>query len=203
MDPKLILPLTFVHLDALHIDTHLYFLAGPIGGSGDWHERAIPIVTEEDLGCYIACPKRFDITHPLSAFAVPDELHKVSEREKVERKIAPFPNQKLWERHYMEIAAWRGCIIIWLPEEDKLNPRKKGPYAQDTRGEIGRWSVRSAYQLSKMGIVRIAVGAEKGFPGLGGIKKDLDADHQCDFPIFNTLEETIRHAVSLAPKKRG
>ena len=204
MDPKLILPLTFVHFDAKHINIRLYFLAGPIGGGGIWHERAISLLTELDPGCYIASPRAFKPDHPLSAFSVPDELCKVSALEKEQRKIGEFPNQKLWERHYLNLASWRGCIIFWLPEEDKNNPRKSGPYAQDTRGEIARWSVRSAYGLADaMGIVNISVGAEIGFPGLSGIKKDLDADHGRDFQIFSTLEETVRHAVGLASKKRG
>src|SRR6266403_4758892 len=116
----------------------VYFLAGPIRGADDWQAKAIKLLHEKDPNCYIACPRRYDETHELYQFSLDPPLDGV--------RTTAFFSQTMWERNYLEMAAERGAIIFWLPEESKTNPRKKedGPYARDTYGELGRWSVISA-----------------------------------------------------------
>ncbi|KKQ34454.1 MAG: hypothetical protein US50_C0048G0001 [Candidatus Nomurabacteria bacterium GW2011_GWB1_37_5] len=125
----------------------LYFLAGPIRGGGDWQAKAIRVLNKKDPFCYIACPCRYDISHELSKYQLkPTELPRSTDDEREWPEYAlDFPSQTMWERYYLEHASWFGSIIFWLPCENKENPRKKedGPYARDTYGELGRWSIRS------------------------------------------------------------
>ncbi len=204
----LILPKRGVVLD-LQKNEHLYFLAGPIRGAGDWQAKAIKILTEKDPACYIACPCRYiEQLHELAGYSLPaTELPRSTDDEReLPEYVLEFPNQTLWERHYLAMAAHFGSIIFWLPLEDANNPRKKedGPYARDTYGELGRWSIRNSYQINPLGKdknVKMIVGAEENFPGLSVIKKNLDDDHGKNFPIYTTLEETIDHAIALAHKE--
>ncbi len=203
----LILPNNGVVLD-LQKNEHLYFLAGPIRGAGDWQAKAIKMLTEKDPACYIACPCRYDYKHELYRYHLPAtklESSTDDERELPEYALE-FPNQTMWERYYLAMAAHFGSIIFWIPCEDKNNPRKKedGPYARDTYGELGRWSVRNALQINSQSenmSVNLVVGAEKKFPGLSVIQKNFDADHGKIFPIYPSLEETINQAIRLASQE--
>ncbi|MFZ2979144.1 MAG: hypothetical protein WA057_05745, partial [Candidatus Magasanikiibacteriota bacterium] len=164
----------------------------------------------KDPNCFIVCPCRYDNTHELFQFSLPptyDELISDDERESPTRTLQ-FQNQTMWERHYLEQASYFGSVIFWLPSEDSENPRKKetGPYARDTYGELGRWSLKSSKpdQFSihnyKGKMVNLTIGAEKDFHGLSVIQKNFDADHGEPFPIYSTLEETISEAVKLGKK---
>lgn len=201
----LILPKNGVVLD-LKSGEHLYFLAGPIRGAGDWQSKAIKMLTEKDPACYIVCPCRYvEQNHDLSRYSLPatklpsetDDIREFPEY------MLEFPDQTRWERYYLAKAAHLGSIIFWLPQEDANNPRKKedGPYARDTYGELGRWSIRHALQHNPFGQekqVKIVVGAEPTFPGLSVIQKNFDDDHGKPFTIYTTLEDTIDQAITLA-----
>ncbi len=108
----------------------------------------------------------------------------------------------------MQLASFYGSVIFWLPCEDSKNPREKkdGPYAQDTYGELGRWSVKSAEKMSLhdrgtgCARVNVVVGVEESFPGLRTIKRNFHADHHDDYPIYPSLEGVIDAAISLARK---
>ena len=196
----LIIPIDGVVLD-LQKGEHLYFLAGPIRGAIDWQEKAIKMLSEQDPGCYIVCPRRYNQEHELYCYHL-----SATKVESSTDNALEFPNQTMWERHYLAMAAHFGSIIFWIPCEDKDNPRKKedGPYARDTYGELGRWSIRSAHQMnpqSEYMSVKLVVGAEKDFPGLSVIQKNFDADHGKSFPIYSSLEETINQAIRLASQE--
>lgn len=210
---KLILPNTKmgVVLD-LKQGERLYFLAGPIRGAGDWQAKAIKLLHEKDPFCYIVCPSRYDINHELFKYRIkPTELPRETDDERELPEYAlPFENQTMWERYYLEKASYFGSIIFWLPCEDNSNPRKKedGPYAQDSYGELGRWSIKSSKPeefCSEKGKfvtkrVNLTVGAEKDFLGLKTIQKNFNADHGEEFTIYPTLQETIVEAVRKGKK---
>lgn len=209
-DIKLILPERGVVLDNLQQGERLYFLAGPIRGAGDWQAKAIQLLHEKDPFCYIACPCRYDIDHELFRYHIKaTELPRSTDDEREWPEYAlEFPNQTMWERYYLEQASYHGCIIFWLPCEDPKNPRKKedGPYARDTYGEIGRWSLKSSnhFQFSlenRLHRVNVVIGAEENFPGLSVIKTNFEADHSETpiFPgtIFPSLDKTIAEAVKI------
>lgn len=188
---KLILPNTNNNGVLLNLKQgeRLYFLAGPIKGGGDWQAKAIQLLQQKDPFCYIACPHSYDIHHELFKYQMPPT------------EALCFENQTMWERYYMERASWFGSIIFWLPCEDKQNPRKNGPYARDTYGEIARCSVKSSkpeiFSFNK-GYNRrfnVIIGAEKDFLGLNGIKKNSNADHAGVFDFYSNLEDTITAAV--------
>jgi len=210
-DIKLILPNTKmgVVLD-LKEGERLYFLAGPIRGGGDWQAKAISLLHEIDPFCYIVCPCCYNTDHELFRFQIkPTELPRSTDDERERPKYAlPFQNQTMWERFYMEMAAQYGSVIFWLPCEDKVNPRKEGPYARDTYGELGRWSLKNANpdicffrrNMDSSKVVNLTIGAEKDFPGLSVIQKNLNADHCGEFIIYPTLEEAISEAVRKGKK---
>ncbi len=92
-----------------------------------------------------------------------------------------------------------GCIIFWLPEESRTNPRDDGsPYARDTYGELGEWRARcSTKQNWLVSAPRVVIGAEPGFPGLKQIKTNFEAMIP-GFPFYDSLEETINAAIKVA-----
>lgn len=207
MRKNLILPKNGVVLN-LKKGERLYFLAGPIRGGGDWQAKAIKLLTEKDPDCYIVCPCRYDSGHELFKFSLLPDTESSGGDGEVSNSIE-FPNQTLWERYYLEQASYYGSIIFWLPCENKENPRKKGggPYARDTYGEIGRWSLKSSkpYQFSLNNYsprVNVVFGAEKDFPGLGVIKKNLEADYSgtpiAQSVVYSSIGETISEAIKLA-----
>jgi hypothetical protein len=197
---NLILPKNFVDVEFGN-KQRLYFLAGPIRGAGDWQKEAIKMIAAKDKNCYIVCPCRYDENHELYKYSLAPKLGK--------KNLEKFPNQTMWERYYLELASYYGAIVFWLPLESKTNPRAKedGPYARDTMGEIGRWSIRHSYGLGlkikgrNKKRVNFIIGAEEEFPGLKVIMKNLNADHGKKFKINNTLNSTINSAIRLAKKR--
>jgi hypothetical protein len=210
---KLILPKNRVTLN-LQKGERFYFLAGPIRGAADWQATAIKMLAQKDPNCYIACPCRYDESHELFQYGIPDNTNEILseasntlkylDEDKPHLNLEPFPSQTMWERHYLVQASMYGAVIFWLPCEDKQNPRKKedGPYARDTYGELGRWSQRSnaSEKMHNLSRVNLIIGAENDFPGLSVIQKNFDADHGRPFPIYSSLEETIAEAVKLGKK---
>jgi len=189
---NLILPVNGIKIP-FNEGEHLYFLAGPIKGGGDWHSKAIYALSEEDPGCYICSPKSYTSDDPLFQHSLLSD------------NSFSFADQTSWERYYMELASHYGTIIFWLPGESVTNPREDGNYARDTRGEIGRWSIRSAFSLNpiKAGApVNIVVGGESNFSGIRVIEKNLKLDHGGFFPVYSSLKETIKNAVRKAFSKK-
>jgi len=177
---KIVLPKTFCEIDPDY--GPLFFLAGPVRGGNDWQKKCCEEIQKILPHFYAAIPYYFSTleNYPLRNLGIPG-------------KEGVFSRQLNWERHYLDHAAKNGCLIFWLPEESKTNPRtpEEGPYATDTRGEIARWSVELKYNPT----YRIVVGAEKGFPNLSQIDRNFSADQKTSFPFYKTLAVTVREAV--------
>ena len=125
---KIILPKELVEIFD-YKTVPIFFLAGPVLGGGDWQqEMCLEIKRQLGERDFIAAvPCRYGQTHFLRNF-------------KVSGKTGVFEHQLDWERLYLHLASRYGCIVFWLPEESKMNPRSDGlPYAMDTRGELGEW----------------------------------------------------------------
>lgn len=161
----------------------LFFLAGPVRGGGDWQSVAALLLRSHLERFYVAIPSRYTDDHPLMS-------------ARMSGNEGAFLRQLPWERHYLQMASKVGCIVFWLPEESKTDPRPKedGPYGRDTLGELGRWSVWKAVDPH----VRLVIGAEQGFSGLDVIRRNINEDMGYEFPIHSSLEATIKAAVSEA-----
>lgn len=184
---QLILPKTSPN--KLSYDLPLFFLAGPIKGGGDWQFEMTNLLVKRVGECIIVNPSRYAPEHPLYQY-------RVEGREDV------YLRQTDWEHHYLRQAADRwplGCLIFWLPEESKTNPRTgPKPYAMDTRGEIGVWRGHMAHDRS----LRIAMGAEPNFPGLSTIQRNFELDIGPSFRIRLTMDEVIEKAIQFLWQKR-
>ena len=171
----------------------LFFLAGPVRGGGDWQSVAHGLLTEA-VGdkCCSVIPVRYRTEekyqgHPLLAEAlIGDEDY--------------FRNQTMMERYYLKLAGHpgrvkNGCIIFWLGVESEVDPHPgPEPYAMDTRGELGRWSVIKGFQPG----VRMVVGADPRFYGLRTIHRNIEADLGVPFTIQSRLQQTVNAAVAVA-----
>jgi hypothetical protein len=174
---RLILPKTLCKIDPTY--GPLFFLAGLIRGGGDWQMECCIEIRKCILNFYVALPCRYLENHPLMAFRLDGDED-------------CFDRQLTWERYYLEMAADFGCLIFWLPREDRTNPRVGyEPYAMDTLGELGEWRGRLMYDSS----LRIVIGAEPGFPGLSQIQRNFNLATRSEFPIYGTLDETVVAAV--------
>ncbi len=165
-------------------DGPLIFLAGPIRGGGDWQKEAcLRLADVFDKDFCVAVPCRWDEQHPLFEYRVSG--------------LSRFDYQLNWERHYLELAARKGCILFWLPCESKTNPHPgPEPYAMDTRGELGEW--RGRLMHDGFGNCGIVIGAEPGFHGLSQIKRNFSFAIGEEFEIKDTLDATVRSAVGIA-----
>jgi hypothetical protein len=184
MSMRIILPKAFVAVDGM--DAPLFFLAGPCRGGGRWHPHVAVNIGHrfEHRDYFVVIPDWYDANHWIRNHAVKGAEDR-------------FPRQLSWERYYLERAADRklvrlGHVIFWLPCESKTEPRDDGsPYARDTYGELGEWRGR----LMSDPHLRVVIGAEDGFPGLSQIKRNFDEATGKDFPIYSTLDDTIKAAV--------
>lgn len=178
-------PKRYLNLDE-YLDQPLYFLAGPVRGGGDWQRYMAEWIERYDSDAIIVVPTRWDDTHPLARhFGGEDTGY--------------FERQLDFERYYIEQAALehpRGCLLFWLGEQKAPRPAEDGPYAQDTYGELGRWSVHKHYQPH----LRLVIGAEPKFPGLDVIKRNVRKDVEYEFPFHESLEATARAAAHEADK---
>lgn len=174
---KIVLPKTLCEIDPNY--GPLFFLAGPVRGGDDWQTKCCEEIRKHVPHFYSAIPCRYSETHSLIPFRMTgNEDH--------------FDRQLTWERHYLDIAATKGCIIFWLPCESTTNPRKgNDPYAMDTRGELGEWRGRMMHDSN----LRVVIGAEPGFPGLSQIRRNFSFATRSDFPICATLSETVAAAI--------
>lgn len=173
-----------------------FFLAGPIKGGDDWQKRAIKLLYERQSKSFIFCPCRYGPDHELFNDSVAQWMPQGSSGH---HRSQIHESQTLWERQYLETASKDGCIIFWLPEESKVNPRNDGsPYARDTYGELGEWRVRSAGEQNWLvSRPKVVIGAEPGFPGLKQIKTNFQAMIP-GFVIHESLEATIDAAIKVA-----
>lgn len=175
---KIVLPKTLCKIPN---QSKFFFLAGPVRGGGDWQKRCCDVIEKLCPNSHAILPCRYEKDHPLMSY-------------RVEGSEDFFDRQLTWERHYLEISAHRGCLIFWLPCESKTLPRTgSDPYAMDTRGELGEWRGR----LMSNRKLRIVIGAEPEFPGLSQIQRNFDIATSSDFPIYETLEETVTAAVKM------
>lgn len=173
---RVILPKTFVELGP---SSKLFFLAGPVRGGGDWQYQCCLELAKHLSDFTVAIPTRYGTDHPLMAYRVPGDENM-------------FDRQLTWERYYLEFAANWGCILFWLPEEDKEHPHPgPEPYGMDTRGELGEWRGQMMYS----GSYRVVIGAEAGFHGLSQIQRNFDQALKRKFTIHETLEATVAAAV--------
>lgn len=185
---KVILPKQRV--DICSLDLPLFFFGGPILGADDWQYPMSRLLQEKMDDFFLATPScRYGEGHPL------EEFHAEVTGEIFERQLS-------WERHYLDLASRddrEGCIIFWLPCESKTNPRSDGlPYAMDTRGELGELRGRLVYDRS----LKVVIGAEKEFPGLSQIQRNFNEALNCQFPIYESMEETVDAAVKMAVRAR-
>lgn len=161
----------------------LIFLGGPIRGADEWHTSMCLAIKKIAPTAIVCCPARWEDRHPLARYFT--NLPRADQR------------QRQWERHWMDRAgiSWRaggGCISFWLPLESTTNPRprEEGPYAQDTRNELGEWRVRT-----KRDKARVEYGGSPDFPGLSVLQFDhLDVVGYA-MPYQPTIEKLARHTV--------
>ena len=160
----------------------LFFLAGPIWGGADWQDEMCRILDQLSQHCVIACPCNWEENHPLGASFVGEDDH------------LRYPKQTHWERCYLELAGLthpQGCVVFWLPFESKEFPHPgPGPYARDTREEIGRWEVRMELQGA-----RVVFGGDPNFYGLDVIRTNLDDAMGHRVPVYASMRETAEAAL--------
>ena len=172
------------------LNQSFYFLAGPGQGGGDWQREACELIFKVDPESTIAVPHRYDDEHILARHFYEDPSEDPS--------TDVYLGQTHWERYYLEMALIhaKGVIIFWLPEQSRTNPRADGqPYAIQTYGELGELRGRTM-ECDNTKQKRLVVGAMSGFPGLAHIQQNFNLafkrSHPNGFPIFTTLDNTIR-----------
>lgn len=153
----------------------LFFLAGPLSGGADWQSAMVAALRAEVAGGPFTVAIPYGAHRPQSdapPFAPYTMLPAAAHTER----------QLEWERYYLDAAAGvppkggapaaaRGCVVFWLPEESKKYPKGAGhgPYAQDTRGELGEWR---GHMMCVQGL-RVVVGGEAGFPGMDTLTRNF------------------------------
>lgn len=164
-----------------------FFLAGPVLGGGGWQTEMCLALQKEVrdklnfLDFYVAVPCRWESNAELSRFFL--------------NIPTTFKSQTVWERRTMKESAQgnNGCLIFWLACESKTEPRTgEKPYACDTRGEIGEWRTRKAYEGEK---VKLVIGADPNFPGLHVIKRNFNDQFNHDYHFPETIRDTAQEAV--------
>jgi len=162
----------------------IFFLAGPVRGGAKWQVYMARLIHELSPGCAIAIPCRWNFLNPLYQY-------------RAEGVETHFERQLSWERYYLNVASWSGCIVFWLPCEstrpDEKHPGPE-PYAMDTRGELGEWRGRMMHDRS----IKLVVGAEPGFLGLSQIERNFKLALDGNFTLYSSMEDTARAAVAMA-----
>ena len=166
----------------------LFFLAGPVQGTRDWRQEAVPLLEDAVGTGYAALPCRYKPNHPLR-------------QREGERLESTFPRQLAWEQHYLDRAGGesggQGCIIFWLAKEDIRFARTDGkPYAMETRAELGEWRGRLMYRKN----LRVVVGAEREFPGLDEIEYNFKTRIGSYFTIHSSMADAAEEAVSICSR---
>ncbi len=156
-----------------------FFLAGPVRGGNNWQVDACAEIGKHVARFYAAVPCREHQVLSLSQY-------------RVAGTGLDFDRQLTWERYYLRQAGQEGCVIFWLPRESKIDPRGGDePYAMNTRGELGEWRAHLMYNPN----MRVVVGAEPGFYGLSEIKRNFNLALGHDFPVHDTLSDTVAAAM--------
>ena len=156
----------------------LIFLMGPIRSAPKWHDEAISILFDKRDNITIASPHR-------------EVSFEVKKYMNFQGDTSFFPRQRAWERHYLKIASKNGCILCWLPGEDKHDCSKS--YGVMTRIELGQIMRDCKYNPS----TKFCVGTDGKFSEFHTILYDLEQDIP-DIKICNSLEETCALALQIA-----
>lgn len=153
------------------------FLAGPISGAPMWQREAFDLIASRCPDAVVVSPRRF---HSVEHY-----------RYRPTDSLTGFHRQRAWERHYMDMAAVRGCVLFWLPAP--ASPLDGLVYGATTRYELGLWTARCHADPS-LGLV---VGTDGGFPTVHTIAYDLECELD-GYQLETTLEGTVEAAVTLA-----
>ncbi len=167
------------------IDTDLpvVFSAGPIRNGPMWHDDAIRYALKREEAIFFATPRR--------------KLDSDLKRFLVECPIGcdRFERQRPWERHYLNLAAEKGCVFFWLckplPREQWTDPEKS--YAQITMLELGEWIARKAIDPS----IRLVIGTDGSFPEWRTILNEIEHELP-DLPLYASLASTVNAAIDVA-----
>ena len=176
----------------------LFFLAGPLTGGDDWQSRMCEALVE-------VIPTGFTVVIPYGlGDRPPSAKQKPFSAFTLLEPGSQFQRQLPWERHYLDLAAGAsqahatashgGCILFWLPVESELYPKptSHGPYAQDTRGELGEWRGR----LMHDGSLRVVVGGDESFHGFGTIERNFKHALGDCFKVHRTVEAVAAAAAA-------
>lgn len=152
-------------------DDVVIFLAGPIQGSTDWHEKLIEKIKTKleekniDKNVIICSPKRLD---------------------KDDNFI--YDEQVNWESFYLDKASKQGIIVFWLAKEKE--EVKGRSYAQTTRFEIGEWWGKG----QDIKDFKILIGADEDFHGLRYITKKF-SDSYSDFKLYFNMDDLVNQII--------
>ncbi len=170
---ELIIPKNYINT----LDAPLIFLAGPIRSAPNWQDEAIEFLFSQEPNLIIVSPRR-GIRDNISKYIIKGEENY-------------FPRQRAWERHYLDVASKTGCIMFWLPGEEKHDCNKV--YGAMTRVELGEWMTNYRHDNS----LKFCVGSDGKFSEIDIIEYDLNLDAP-DKKIYNSLEKTCAEALRIA-----
>lgn len=142
------------------------FLAGPIQGAPDWHKEAIAYLQEQAPNIVLASPKKAYLD---GSFVYGEQVD--------------------WESHFLNRAAFNGCVLFWLAKEETHFPERA--YAQTSRFELGEWATKQR-QLN----CNLVVGIEEGFSGTRYIQRRLNQQNPAVLQA-NSLKDTCDNALKL------
>lgn len=150
------------------------FLAGPIQGAPEWHQRAARKILKSGVPCHIACPKKGIVDH----YSPKDCLF----------DSAPQA-QYAWETSFLNHAAQNGVILFWLAKEARHTCARS--YGQTTRWELAEWKERAMNRQANL-----VLGIEDGWTGEKYMRFRLEQDLP-DLDIHSTLGGTVKEALSI------
>jgi hypothetical protein len=162
---------------------------GPIQGGADWQARGFRYLHQKLPYFAVAVRNKYDSRHELFLFTV--KTHRNS-----------FHNSSCWERYCRDIVLRLkyGCLVFWLPVEDKSQPRHDGGvYGDETRGTLNECAKR----FRREGPLNIVIGAEEGFPGLKKIREEFNYASDGSFIFQPTLEATLDAAIEKVAHSLG
>ena len=187
-------------------DAHgpLFYLAGPLAGGGDWQSLMVAALQRARPATRLPA---FQVAIPYKDEHRPAAPHALFAPYAVLAATEHTDSQLPWERRFMELAAGvrprdcrdappqRGCLLFWMPAESAAHPKPpaQGPYAQDTRGELGEWRGR----LMHDGGLRVVVGCDPHFPGCDTLTRNFKAALGEGFTVHSSLEATAAAAAGL------
>src|SRR3989338_11067707 len=121
MIERLIKPLIY-----LKANEPLIFLAGPVQGTYNWHDKSIEIIKAEAPELYIASPNG-NLNRKCKKDNSIIQLHN--------KQIYLDKEQTDWETDHLRKAAEKGAILFWFANE--TNHRCDKPYAGTSGIELG------------------------------------------------------------------